>query len=117
MPVSGMKVSQAINDARRWWNGPGRDYARRNRDRPNDGIRDDEEIMAKSGIQSGKMFDAMTKIERNDIVKAWHHAFCESELDIPMTEFLKRAQVEIFGVVLKPEAFDGASMDTYSGLQ
>lgn len=97
MPVSGMKVKQAINDARKWWNKEGREYARRNRDRPDDGVRDDEEIMVKSGIQSGKMFDQLDTREKNNVVKRWHHAWCEMELGIGLEEYLHRAQLEIFG--------------------
>lgn len=82
MPVSGMKVKQAINEARRWWNKHGREYARAARDRKHDGIRDDEEIMNKSGILAGKMFDQCDPQTKREIVKRWHRAWCAIELGI-----------------------------------
>lgn len=100
MPVSGMKVSQAIREARRWWNKTGRDHARAARDRKDDGIKDDEEIMAMSGILAGKMFDECQIIEQNEIVKSWHHAWCCEELGIDMEEFLRRSHEEMMIVGL-----------------
>ena len=82
MPVSGMKVKQAINDARRWWNNSGRDRFRAARDRDDDGIRDDDEIMAKSGILAGKLFDECDNKTKHEIVKRWHRAWCATELGI-----------------------------------
>ncbi len=82
LPVSGMKVKQAINEARRWWNKSGREYARAARDRKDDGIRNDEEIMALSGILAGKMFDECDAKTKWEIVKRWHRAWCALELGI-----------------------------------
>lgn len=103
MPVSGMSVKQAINEARKWWNKEGREYARRNRDREEDGIKDDIEIMARSGVQSGRMFDTLDTREKNEVVKSWHHAWCEMELGIGLEDYLRVAGEEMVGVLMKPE--------------
>lgn len=96
MPVSGMKVKQAINEARKWWNKKGREQSRAARDRKVDGIKDDEEIMAKSGILTGAMFDECDTESKNSIVKSWHKAWCEVELGIDEREYVRISMEEMF---------------------
>ena len=99
MPVSGMKVKQAINEARRWWNKHGRDHFRAARDRDSDGVRDDEEIMAQSGILAGKMFDECDIRTRQEIVKRWHRAWCAIELGVEDdAAFEYRGMIEDLGM-------------------
>ena len=112
MPVSGMKVKQAINEARRWWNKSGRDYFREARERERDGIKDDKELMQSSGILSGKMFDECDKQTKWEIVKKWHRAFCALELGISTDEEFERAGMMEEFAKIKVVGNNGHSLDS-----
>ncbi len=66
---TGMTPEEAVTRAKRWWKKVGREYFRRTRDRKRDGIREDEELMANSGILSGKTWDELSKREKYHVIK------------------------------------------------
>jgi len=107
-----MKVKQAIKEARRWWNKDGRDFFREARDRAGDGIRDDIELMVKSGIFSGKMFDECDNRTKQEVVKYWHRAWCGIELGINTDEEFERAGVVEEFAKIKVVGNNGHSLDS-----
>lgn len=71
-----MSINQALEGAKIWWNKSGRDYFRRTRARPQDGIKDDEELKNQSGIFFGATWDDLDRREKYVVVKMWHRSFC-----------------------------------------
>ena len=77
LPISGMSITQALEGAQKWWDSSGRDYFRRIRARPVDGIKHDEELKNESGIFFGKNWEDLNRREKYVVTKMWHRTYCE----------------------------------------
>lgn len=75
---TGMKVSEALAGASKWWGKTGRHAMRKDGTAGHDFIVShdpDHPNYVPSGILNGKTWDLLTTAERAFIVKAWHHEF------------------------------------------
>lgn len=63
---SGLKLKEAVERARQWWDREGRHVARNPEFR-------DPDIGAPSGIMRGLTFDELSREEAAAVIEAWHH--------------------------------------------
>lgn len=80
LPRTGMTVREAVDRGKKWWGKSGRDFFRRTRDRKVDGIKDDKQLMHDSGILSGKLWDDLSTMEKEQVTLYWYAEFCGQEL-------------------------------------
>jgi hypothetical protein len=84
---TGMKASEAIERASKWWDATGRHVMRK------DGLKGSDHGASMdpnspnyipSGILNGIVWDGLTKDEKHKVVKAWHHEFVRKPQTIPV---------------------------------
>lgn len=102
MPFSDMTVGEAIQTARMWWDVKGRDLMKHNRNRSTDGFKDDGEILEKSGILTGSLFDDLTREDQLKITREWYLSWLEGEKGIPRERFDNHT-ILMSGEVVNPE--------------
>lgn len=69
---TGMSTKEAIRRAEIWWNGRGR-FIMKDKPNPFSTLDPSDPNYMPSGIVAGLDWDALTKTEKLNIVKAWHH--------------------------------------------
>lgn len=75
---TGMKVSEALQHAQKWWDKTGRHQMRKDGGKGSDksvSLDPASSNFIPSGILNGEIFDALNKREKTQVVKAWHHHY------------------------------------------
>lgn len=73
---TGMKVSEAVSLASKWWNETGRHLMRKDGAKGSDkavSLDPSSPNFAASGVLNGEPFETLNKRERSQVVKSWHH--------------------------------------------